>query len=131
MKSKIKYVSLLFVIVFIVALFLLIIFQTTSNRYSYDDIPRKYIIGEITSISEQDEAIELLLDNGEPASAAMTANGKVKIYEIAGENVKMVDFSKLKIGQTIQCDIRNSVTLEKINSFHDCRQIFILPDEKL
>ena len=59
----------------------------------------------------------------------MTVNGKVKIYEIVDENVKMVDFSKLKTGQTIQCDIRLSVTLEKINSFHDCRQIFILPDE--
>ena len=59
----------------------------------------------------------------------MTVNGKVKIYEIVDENVKMVDFSKLKTGQTIQCDIRLSVTLEKINSFHDCSQIFILPDE--
>ena len=59
------------------------------------------------------------------------SNRNVKIYEIVDENVKMVDFSKLKTGQTIQCDIRLSVTLEKINSFHDCRQIFILPDEWL
>ena len=78
MKSKIKYVSLLFVIVFIVALFLLIIFQTTSNRYSYDDIPRKYIIGEITSISEQDEAIELLLDNGEASFGSHDGQWKSK-----------------------------------------------------
>ena len=59
----------------------------------------------------------------------MTVNGKCQIYEIVNEDVKMVDFSTLKTGQTIQCDIRLSVTLEKINSFHDCRQIFIIPDE--
>lgn len=129
MKRKIKYVAFLLVVIFITIAFSVILLQTPSNRYSYDDIPRKYITGEITSISEQDEYIELLLDNGEPASVTMTVNGKVKIYEIVDENVKMVDFSKLKTGQTIQCDIRLSVTLEKINSFHDCSQIFILPDE--
>lgn len=59
----------------------------------------------------------------------MTANGRVKIYEIIDENVAIVDFSKLQTGQIVQCDVRLSVTLEKINSFHDCRQIFILPDE--
>ena len=121
MKTRIKYVSLLIATVFIIAGFLLIVLQTTSNQYSYDDIPRRYITGEITSISEQDEYIKLLLDNGEPASVTMTVNGKCQIYEIVNEDVKMVDFSKLKTGQTIQCDIRLSVTLEKINSFHDCR----------
>ena len=129
MKSKIKYVALFLAVIFIAIGISVILLQTPSNRYSYDDIPRRYITGEITSISEQDEYIELLLDNGEPASVTMTVNGNVKIYEIIDENVKMVDFSKLKTGQTIQCDIRLSVTLEKINSFHDCRQIFILPDE--
>lgn len=128
---KRKYVAFLLVVIFITTAISVILLQTPSNRYSYDDIdiPRRYITGEITSISEQDEYIELLLENGEPASVTMTVNGKVKIYEIVNENVKMVDFSKLKTGQTIQCDIRLSVTLEKINSFHDCRQIFILPDE--
>lgn len=129
MKSKIKYATLLLAVIFITIGISVILLQTSSDRYSYDDIPRRYITGEITSISEQDEHIELLLDNGEPASVAMTVNGKVKIYEIVNENVKMVDFSKLKTGQTIQCDIRLSVTLEKINSFHDCRQIFIFPNE--
>ena len=130
-KSKIKYVALLLAVVFVTVGISVILLQTPSNRYSYDDIdiPRRYITGEITSISEQDEYIELLLDNGEPASVTMTVNGKCQIYEIVNEDVKMVDFSKLKTGQTIQCDIRLSVTLEKINSFHDCRQIFILPDE--
>ena len=130
---KRKYVAFLLVVIFITTAISVILLQTPSNRYSYDDIdiPRRYITGEITSISEQDEYIELLLENGEPASVTMTVNGKVKIYEIVNENVKMVDFSKLKTGQTIQCDIRLSVTLEKINSFHDCRQIFILPDEEL
>lgn len=130
MKGKIKYVALLLAAIFITIGISVILLQTPTNRYSYDDIPRRYITGEITSISEQDEYIELLLDNGEPASVTMTVNGKVKIYEIVDENVKMVDFSKLKTGQTIQCDIRLSVTLEKINSFHDCRQIFILPDSQ-
>lgn len=129
MKSKIKYATLLLAVIFITIGISVILLQTSSDRYSYDDIPRRYITGEITSISEQDEHIELLLDNGEPASVTMTVNGKVKIYEIVNENVKMVDFSKLKTGQTIQCDIRLSVTLEKINSFHDCRQIFIFPNE--
>ena len=129
MKSKIKYVALLLAVVFIAVGISVILLQTPSNRYSYDDIPRRYITGEITSISEEDEDIELLLENGEPASVTMTVNGKVEIYEIVDADVKMADFSKLKIGQTIQCDIRLSVTLEKINSFHDCRQIFILPDE--
>ena len=129
MKSKIKYVALLLAVVFIAVGISVILLQTPSNRYSYDDIPRRYITGEITSISEEDEYIELLLENGEPASVTMTVNGKVEIYEIVNEDVKMVDFSTLKTGQTIQCDIRLSVTLEKINSFHDCRQIFILPDE--
>ena len=129
MKSKIKYVALLLAVVFIVVGISVILLQTPSNRYSYDDIPRRYITGEITSISEEDEDIELLLENGEPASVTMTVNGKVEIYEIVDADVKMADFSKLKIGQTIQCDVRLSVTLEKINSFHDCRQIFILPDE--
>ena len=128
-KSKIKYVALLLAVVFVTVGISVILLQTSSNRYSYDDIPRRYITGEITSISEQDEYIELLLENGEPASVTMTVNGKCQIYEIVNEDVKMVDFSKLKTGQTIQCDIRLSVTLEKINSFHDCRQIFILPDE--
>ncbi len=131
MKRKIKYVAFLLVVIFITITFSVILLQTPSNRYSYDDIPRKYITGEITSISEQDEYIELLLDNGEPASVTMTVNGKCQIYEIVDADVKMADFSKLKTGQTIQCDIRLSVTLEKINSFHDCRQIFILPDEWL
>ncbi len=129
MKSKIKYVALLLAVVFIAVGISVILLQTPSNRYSYDDIPRRYITGEITSISEEDEDIELLLENGEPASVTMTVNGKVEIYEIVDADVKMVDFSTLKTGQTIQCDIRLSVTLEKINSFHDCRQIFILPDE--
>lgn len=129
MKSKIKYVALLLAVVFIAVGISVILLQTPSNRYSYDDIPRRYITGEITSISEEDEDIELLLENGEPASVTMTVNGKVEIYEIVDADVKMADFSKLKIGQTIQCDVRLSVTLEKINSFHDCRQIFILPDE--
>lgn len=129
MKDKIKYVPFLLAIVFIVTVFLLIDLQMTFNRYSCDDIPRSYIIGEITSISESDGDIELLLDNGESASASMRANGRVKIYEIIDENVAIVDFSKLQTGQIVQCDVRLSVTLEKINSFHDCRQIFILPDE--
>ncbi len=129
MKSKIKYVALLLAVVFIAVGISVILLQTPSNRYSYDDIPRRYITGEITSISEEDEDIELLLENGEPASVTMTVNGKVEIYEIVDADVKMADFSKLKTGQTIQCDVRLSVTLEKINSFHDCRQIFILPDE--
>ncbi len=129
MKSKIKYVALLLAVVFIAVGISVILLQTPSNRYSYDDIPRRYITGEITSISEEDEDIELLLENGEPASVTMTVNGKVEIYEIVDADVKMVDFSTLKTGQTIQCDVRLSVTLEKINSFHDCRQIFILPDE--
>ena len=123
--------ALLLAVVFIAVGISVILLQTPSNRYSYDDIPRRYITGEITSISEQDEDIELLLENGERASVTMTVNGKVEIYEIVDADVKMADFSKLKIGQTIQCDIRLSVTLEKINSFHDCRQIFILPDEWL
>ena len=131
MKDKIKYVPFLLAMIFIIIAFLLIVLQTPANRYAYDDIPRRYIIGEITSVSEQDEYIELLLDNGEPASATMTVNGDVKSYEVIDENVKMSDFSKLQIGQTVQCDVRNSVTLEKINSFHDCRQIFILPDAGL
>ena len=132
MKTRIKYVSLLIATVFIIAAFLLIVLQTTSNQYSYDDIPRRYITGEITSISQEDKYIELLLeDSGESASVTMTVHGKVKIYQIVNETVKTVDFSKLEIGQIIQCDIRNSVTLEKINSFHDCRQIFIFPDEGL
>ncbi len=129
MKSKIKYAAFLLAVILITIGISAILLRMPSDRYSYDDIPRRYIIGEITSISEQDGQIELLLDNGEPASVTMTVNGKVKIYEIAGEQVKMVDFSKLETGQTIQCDIRLSVTLEKINSFHDCRQIFLLPDE--
>ena len=129
MKSKIKYVALLLAVVFIAVGISVILLQTPSNRYSYDDIPRRYITGEITSISGEDEDIELLLENGEPASVTMTVNGKCQIYEIVDADVKMADFSKLKIGQTIQCDVRLSVTLEKINSFHDCRQIFILPDE--
>ena len=129
MKSKIKYVALLLAVVFIAVGISVILLQTPSNRYSYDDIPRRYITGEITSISEEDEDIELLLENVEPASVTMTVNGKCQIYEIVDADVKMADFSKLKIGQTIQCDVRLSVTLEKINSFHDCRQIFILPDE--
>ena len=129
MKSKIKYVALLLAVVFIAVGISVILLQTSSNRYSYDDIPRRYITGEITSISEEDEDIELLLENGEPASVTMTVNGKVEIYEIVNEDVKMVDFSTLKTGQTIQCDIRLSVTLEKIKSCHDCRQIFSLPDE--
>lgn len=131
MKNKTKYVYWLLVIVFIIIAFRLIIFQTTSNRYTNEDIPRQYIIGEITSISKKDRSIELILDNGEPASVTMTINGKVKVYESTYEDVNIVDFSSLKIGETIQCDIRLSVTLEKTNSFHDCRQIFIFPDEQI
>ena len=129
MKSKIKYVALLLAVVFIAVGISVILLQTPSNRYSYDDIPRRYITGEITSISEEDEDIELLLENGEPASVTMTVNGKCQIYEIVNEDVKMVDFSTLKTGQTIQCDIRLSVTLEKINTIQECRQIINLPDE--
>ena len=55
MKTRIKYVSLLIATVFIIAAFLLIVLQTTSNQYSYDDIPRRYITGEITSISQEDK----------------------------------------------------------------------------
>ena len=131
MKDKIKYVSFLLAMIFIMTVFLLLGLKMTFNRYSYDDIPRQYIIGKITSISERNGDIDLLLDNGESASATMTVNGKVKIYEIVDENVAADDFSKLQIGQTVQCDVRLSVTLEKLNSFHDCRQIFILPAEGL
>ena len=95
MKSKIKYVALLLAVVFIAVGISVILLQTPSNRYSYDDIPRRYITGEITSISEEDEDIELLLENGEPASVTMTVNGKVEIYEIVDADVKMVDFSTL------------------------------------
>ena len=98
MKDKIKYVSFLLAMIFIMTVFLLLGLKMTFNRYSYDDIPRQYIIGKITSISEQNGDIDLLLDNGESASATMTVNGKVKIYEIVDENVAAVDFSKLQIG---------------------------------
>ena len=128
MKNKMNNVPLWLATIFLVIAFLLVALQTVSNSYSYDDIPRRYIIGEITSISEKDGDLELLLENGQPASVTMTAHGKVKIYEVVDEKVKVVDFSELKIGQTVQCDIRLSVTLEKINAFHDCRQLFILPD---
>ena len=69
------------------------------------------------------------MENGKPVSVTMTVTGEVKVYEVASEHVRTVDFSELQIGQTIQCDIRLAVTLEKTNSFHDCRQIFVLPDE--
>ena len=59
MKTRIKYVSLLIATVFIIAAFLLIVLQTTSNQYSYDDIPRRYITGEITSISQEDKYLYL------------------------------------------------------------------------
>lgn len=127
-KTKNIYLWLVVILIIIISLFF--VFQSAQETYTYEDIPRQYVIGEITSISEKDRGIELILDNGEPASVTMTINGKLKIYEIAYENVKVVDFSKLEIGQTIQCDIKLSVTLEKINSFHDCRQIFIFSDEQ-
>ena len=130
-KSKRKYAAFLLIMVFIIIAFFLIVLQTGSNRYSYDNISRKYLIGKITSISEKDKRIELLLDNRESASVTMTVNGKANIHERTYEKVKIVDFTKLKTGQAIQCDIRLSVTLEKINFFHDCRQIFIFPDEEM
>lgn len=128
--KKAKNIYLWIVVILIIIISLFFVFQSAQEIYTYEDIPRQYVIGEITSISEKDKSIELMLDNKEPASVTMTINGKLKIYETAYENVKVVDFSKLEIGQTIQCDIRLSVTLEKINSFHDCRQIFIFPDEQ-
>lgn len=128
MQTKMKYAPLLLIPVFILLTVWLAARQKASVPYTYDDIPRQYVIGEITSVSEKDASIELLLDNGEPASVTMTTRGKPQIYEVAGATVKPANFSRLKPGQTIQCDIRLSVTLEKINSFHDCRQIFILPD---
>ncbi|MEG1686697.1 MAG: hypothetical protein RR276_02315 [Angelakisella sp.] len=129
MKNKTKNIYLLLVIILIIIISLFFAFRPAQDSYTYEDIPRQYVIGEIVSISENDYSIELLLDNDKPAFITMTINGTVKVYETTLENVKSVGFSTLKVGQTIQCDIRLGVTLEKINSFHDCRQIFILTEE--
>ena len=131
MKNKIEYGALCFAAVLIVVAVFLEVLPTASPPYTYDDIPRRYVIGEITSISPQDGSLELLLEDGKPASVTMTDQGAVAVYAIADAKVVAVDFAELKTGQTVQCDIRLSVTLEKINSFHDCRQIFILSDEGL
>lgn len=120
-KKGIYFLVILLLLFVLSVVAVVVVSCNRGSSYTTDNIPRRYIIGDILAIDEDGKSIELLYGD---EHASVTLNKSLVIYDA---NLKEIKISDLKAGQQIQCDIQLSVTSEKINSFHDCRQIFVLP----
>ena len=120
MKKQKYIICLVVVTIFVVLITVVTGFNKKDSAFYSEDIPRQYITGKILSVDENGRSIELRY-NEELATVTLNKN-----LVIIDEDLDEIKLSELMIGETIQCDVRIMVTSEKANSFHDCRQIFVL-----